>query len=122
MSTAELYDVPTAVELLDAVCEFLEGQVLDAVEGGTRFHTRVSVNALRMVQRELQLGAADVAAHRARLAELGYEDDAALAQAIRAGAEDHRYAEVKAAVAESVGAKLRVANPRYLPRNPEEQS
>ena len=98
MSTAELYDVPTAAELLDAVCEFLESQVLDAVEGSTRFHTRVSVNALRMGQRELQLGGTDVAAHRARLAELGYQDDAALAAAIRAGTEDGRYAEVKAAV------------------------
>jgi len=110
----DLYDVPAAGELLDAVCEFLETQVLDAVEGSTRFHTRVAVNALRIVQRELELGGTDVEAHRARLAELGYADDAALAAAIRSGAADERYTEIKDAVTESVRAKLRVDNPRYL--------
>jgi hypothetical protein len=115
MSTAaEPYDVPAAGELLDAVCEFLETQVLDAVEASTRFHTRVAVNALRIVQRELEHGGTDVSAHRARLAELGYADDAALAAAIRSGAEDARYTEIKDAVTESVRAKLRVDNPRYL--------
>ena len=111
---ADLYDVPSADELLDAVCEFLENQVLDAVEGSTRFHTRVAVNALRIVQRQLEHGCADVEAHRARLAELGYADAAALAAAIRSGAEDTRYTQIKDAVTESVRAKLRVDNPRYL--------
>ncbi|MBA2953789.1 hypothetical protein GON03_05630 [Nocardioides sp. MAH-18] len=115
MSTGgDLYDVPAAGELLDAVCEFLETQVLEAVEGSTRFHTRVAVNALRIVQRELEHGGTDVAAHRARLAELGYADDAALAAVIRSGAEDTRYTEIKDAVTESVRAKLRVDNPRHL--------
>ena len=41
-------------------------------------------------------------------------DDAALAAAIRAGAEDLRQGEVRAAVTAGVAAKLRVANPRYL--------
>jgi Arc/MetJ family transcription regulator len=41
-------------------------------------------------------------------------DDAALAAAIRAGDLDDRYAEVAAAVRETVRDKLVVANPRYL--------
>jgi len=109
-----LYDVPTAAELVEAVREFLENDVLAAVEGSTRFHVRVAVNALGIVQRELEVGGSDVAAHQARLTELGYADDDALAAAIRSGAEDHRYALVKTKVAESVQAKLRVANPAYL--------
>lgn len=113
-STGRLHDVPTAAELVEAVREFLESDVLDAVEGSTRFHTRVAVNALRMVQRELELDGADVMAHRERLAGLGYADDAALAAAIRSGAEDDRYELVKDQVGESVRAKLLVANPRYL--------
>ena len=43
-----------------------------------------------MVERELALGGADVDAHRARLAALGYADDAELATAIRTGATDDR--------------------------------
>ena len=109
-----LYDVPTAAELVEAVREFLENDVLAAVEGSTRFHVRVAVNALGIVQRELEVGGSDVAAHQARLTELGYADDDALAAAIRSGAEDHRYALEKTKVAESVQAKLRVANPAYL--------
>lgn len=109
-----LHDTPTAAELVEAVREFLETQVLDALDGSIAFQTRVAVNALRIVQRELETGGADVAAHQARLADLGYVDDAELAAAIRSGIEDDRHDLVKAAVTESVLAKLAVANPRYL--------
>ncbi|MEU5948443.1 DUF6285 domain-containing protein [Micromonospora sp. NPDC047465] len=115
---AALHDVPTAAELVAAVREFLADEVLGAVAGATRFHTRVAMNALGIVERELAQGGADVLAHRQRLARLGYADDAGLAEAIRSGAEDGRYAEVKAAIAESVAAKLRVANPAYLKETP----
>jgi len=109
-----LHDTPTAQELVEAVREFLASSVLDATEGTVKFHTRVAINVLAMVERELALGGADVDAHRARLAALGYADDAELATAIRTGATDDRSDEVRAAVAASVVAKLRVANPTYL--------
>lgn len=116
-STERLHDVPTAAELVAAVREFLESDVLDALDGIKRFHTRVALNALRIVERELEQDGADVRDHRIRLAELGYVDDATLAAAIRAGDEDDRYPEIKRVVAESVAAKLRVANPTYLEEN-----
>ncbi|MER3453300.1 MAG: hypothetical protein C4344_06645, partial [Acidimicrobiia bacterium] len=47
------YGRPSAVELLEAVREFLERDVMSAVEGRVRFHTRVAVNVLAMVGREL---------------------------------------------------------------------
>jgi hypothetical protein len=110
----EPHDRPTAAELVEAVREFLEADVLPAAEGRVQFHTRVAVNALRMVKRELDVGLAQATAHAERLAALGVADEAALAAAIRSGRLDDRYDEVKAAVWETVKDKLRVANPRYL--------
>lgn len=46
---------PTASELLDAVREFLTGQVMPATTGQLAFHTRVAANVLGIVARELEL-------------------------------------------------------------------
>jgi len=112
--TSELHGRPTAGELAEAVREFLERDVLTATEGRVQFHTRVAINVMGMLQREIEMGDAMAEAHTARLDALGFADDAELAAAIRSGAVDARYAEIKAAVAESVADKLRVANPKYL--------
>ena len=107
------HDVPTMTELVEAVREYLETDVLAATEGRVRFHARVAINVLAMVERELAAGAALAAAHSERLAALGVGDDAELARAIRAGALDDRWDEVIDAVAASVADKLSVANPTY---------
>jgi hypothetical protein len=107
------HDRPTAAELVEAVREFLEHDVMEATDGRVRFHTRVAVNVLNMVQRELEVGPEQAAAHAERLRRLGYADDAALAAAIRRGDLDDRYDEVKAAITASVDDKLAVANPKY---------
>jgi hypothetical protein len=109
----EPHDRPTATELVEAVREFLERDVMEATSGRIRFHTRVAINVLNMVQRELEMGAEQAAAHQQRLRQLGYEDDATLAAAIRRGDLDDRYDEVKAAITASVDDKLAVANPKY---------
>ena len=71
-----MQDRPTAVELLEAIREFLEQDVMPAVEGRVQFHTRVAVNALGMLERELRLGPELAAAERARLgALLGHDAD-----------------------------------------------
>jgi hypothetical protein len=110
----EPHDRPTATELVEAVREFLERDVLEATTGRIRFHTRVAINVLNMVQRELEMGAEQAASHQERLRQLGYDDDAALATAIRNGDLDDRYDEVKAAITASVDDKLAVANPKYV--------
>jgi hypothetical protein len=111
----EPHDSPTAAELVEAVREFLEADVMAATEGRVQFHTRVAINVLGMVERQLQLGPAQAAAHAAGLAKLGYPDEAALSAAIRDGSiPDADLAEVAAFVGQSVRAKLEVANPRYL--------
>src|SRR5947199_7860853 len=103
---AEPHDVPTAAQLVEAVREFLERDVMEATEGRVQFHTRVAINALGMVERELVLGPAQAAAHRAALDRLGVGDEAALAAAIRSGELDDRRADVIAVLRETVRAKL----------------
>ncbi len=107
------HDAPSAPQLVEAVREFLERDVLGATSGRVQFHTRVAINVLGMVQRELDAGPAMVAAHRRRLADLGFADDAALAAAIRNGDVDDRLATITAAVVAAVADKLAVANPGY---------
>ena len=111
---SDLHDRPTVDELVVAVREFLERDVMPATEGRVQFHTRVAVNVLGMVERELALGSGQAAAHAAGLARLGVADEAELAAAIRAGAFDDRYDEVVGFVRQTVRAKLEVANPKYL--------
>jgi hypothetical protein len=110
------HDVPTAAELVEAVREWVQRTVVDADIPPTRFHARVAVNMLEMVEREIDLGPGHDEAHRDRLAELGVADDAELAVAIRLGRFDDRLAEVRELVWASVRDKLAVANPRYLDR------
>lgn len=109
-----LHDRPTAAELVEAVREFLETDVLDHTEGRVRFHTRVAVNVLAMVQRELEHGERPLAEQRERLAALGQRDETELALSIRDGKLDERMPEVVAAVRAGVTAKLSVANPRHF--------
>jgi hypothetical protein len=97
-------DRPTAQELVEAVREFLERDVMAATEGRVQFHTRVAINALGMVEREL----AESPAFNAELA-AACDAERELAAAVRAG-EDRRD-EVRARVRH----KLQIANPRYLP-------
>ena len=78
------------------------------------FHARVAGNVLATVRRELLLGPAAAERHRARLAELGCEDDAALARAIAHGSLDDRWDDVLDAVRADVRDRLLVANPRHL--------
>ena len=112
--TADLHGTPTVAQLVEAVREFLERDVMPATEGRVQFHTRVAVNVLAMVERELAVGQQQLVEHRNELAELGFADDIELAGAIRRGELDDRYDEVAAAVRRSVNAKLAVANPKYL--------
>jgi hypothetical protein len=115
-----MQDRPTAVELLEAIREFLENDVMRSAEGRVRFHTRVAVNAVGMLERELRLGPELDAAERQRLAALLGHDaglpalTAELARRIREGSLDDRRDDVMAAVRESVRAKLLVSNPSYV--------
>jgi aminoglycoside phosphotransferase (APT) family kinase protein len=110
----ELHGRPTARELVEAVREWIEGDVRDATDGRVAFHTRVAANALHMVERELALGEEQRRRHAAGLATLGCTSDQELAERIRSGELDDRADEVRQVLAAMVRAKLEVANPRWL--------
>ncbi len=105
---------PTAGELVEAVREYLHDG-MERTDGGTRFEVRVARNALSIAERELRLGPVLTAAHAARLAGLGFADDAALAAALRSGALDAEWESIAPALAAAARDQLLVANPRYLP-------
>lgn len=110
-----VHNKPTAAELVAAVAEFLEtelresGQLTDALN----FHTRVAANALRIVERELLAETTDTAGAAAplqALQALGFDDEPALAAAIRSGATGD---EVLPALHALVAHRLAVAHPGY---------
>ena len=105
---------PTATELVEAVREYLEADVMEGSDRGARFKGRVARNALLMVERELRLGPAIFRAHADRLAALGFEDDRQLAGALRSGTLDGAWAEVGPALAAAARDQLLVSNPAYL--------
>jgi hypothetical protein len=114
-------DRPSAADLVTAVREFLERDVMAATDGRVQFHTRVAVNVLSTVARELELGEGFAIEERSRAgALLGHDGktdalERELAAAIRSGALDDRDDEVRNHVRATVREKLLIANPGYLP-------
>ena len=100
-----MHDRPTALELLEAVTEFVGGEVLPLLDDHRmKFRTLVALNALGIAYREL----ADPGEPP-----LSADDAAELARRIRAGGADPELLEL---LKREVEAKLRVASPRYLDR------
>jgi len=108
------YDRPDALELIEAVGDFLAAEVMGAVEGQLAFHVRVAANALQIAARELRAAPESAAAHAARLARFGCSDDVELVAAIRSGALDDRRAELGRELRRLVWDKIQVTNPRYV--------
>jgi len=111
---SSIYDRPDALELIDAVRDFLAEEVVGAVEGQLAFHVRVAANALGIAARELRAAPVSTAAHANRLARFGCADDHELVAAIRSGELDDRHAELGAELRRMVWDKIQVANPRYV--------
>ena len=114
-----MYDPPTLTELVTAVREFLEEQALPQLEGRTAFHARVAVNALAIVERQLELGPAQDDAElerlRALLPEVGSLDAAnrELCRRIRAGELGLDTPGLREHLRETTLAKLSVDQPKY---------
>jgi hypothetical protein len=111
---------PTVDELLEAVRAFLDDDLLPTLDGRLRFHTRVAVNVLDIVRRELADGPAADEAERERLvALLGREGGldelaAALAQGLRAGDVDPDDPAVVAHLRATAATDVAIANPRHV--------
>ena len=114
VSVGAPHDAPNASELLEAVREWIDRDVITATDGRLRFHARVASNVLAMVEREIELGPSQAAAHHDRLASLGVANDTELAAAIRDRQFDNRGDELRSVLGEMVADKLAVANPGYV--------
>jgi aminoglycoside phosphotransferase (APT) family kinase protein len=114
-SAEGLHGRPTAVELLEAVGEFLDGDVSAATTGRVRFHTRVASRVVAMVAREIAAGSAPEARYREGLARFGAASEGDLAAAVRRGDLDHRTDELAGFLARSVADKLAIAHPPPAP-------
>lgn len=112
-------DRPTAPQLLAAVRELLEKELLPEATGGRAFKLRVAANVLAIVERELLLGPALAAEERVRLSELLGHDaelaalNAELAAGIRNGSLDSAHEAVLACARLLTNHKLQIANPSY---------
>jgi Domain of unknown function (DUF6285) len=95
-------DRPAAPELIEAVFEFLSGELLPTIDDHRlRFRTLVAMNALGIARRELEAGGEG----------MGEDELRELARRIRAGDVDEG---LHARLKEHVAEKLRVSNPAYL--------
>jgi len=114
--------VPPADTLLLAAVRYLEHELMPTLDGYHRFQTRVTVNVLRTLERELRLAGPQREAERARLAALlGSGRDTAeldamnveLADAIRAGRLPIDTPGLAAHLRASLGETLAINNPKW---------
>src|SRR5579863_6071012 len=50
-----MQDRPTSVELLEAAADFVENELVPAIQGARQFQARVVANVMRVVAREIKL-------------------------------------------------------------------
>jgi aminoglycoside phosphotransferase (APT) family kinase protein len=97
------HDRPTAPELIEAVFEFLSGELLPTLDDHRmKFRTLVAMNALAIARRELEASNTVLLSH---------EEATDLARRIRAGEPPD---DALPLLKEHVAAKLRISNPAYL--------
>src|ERR1700719_855604 len=113
---------PRAATLLEAAVKYLETELMPTLDGYHRFQTRVTVNVLNTVRRELELRGAQAEAEHVRLvAMLGHDGDVEtlsvdLAEKIRAGAISIDDPALRAHVRQSLADALAINNPKWLTR------
>jgi Domain of unknown function (DUF6285) len=114
--------IPKAAVLLEAAVKYLETELMPTLAGYHRFQTRVTVNVLNTLRRELELRGAQADAERSRLvAMLGHDGDVEalsieLAERIRAGAISIDDPALRAHVRQSLADALAINNPKWLNR------
>jgi len=114
--------IPKAAVLLEAAVKYLETELMPTLAGYHRFQTRVTVNVLNTLRRELELRGSQADSERSRLiAMLGHDGDVEalsieLAERIRAGAISIDDPALRAHVRQSLEDALAINNPKWLTR------
>lgn len=109
----KLHTTPTALELITAVREFLQNDVMPGTTGHLSFHARVAANVLLTVERELGMQDADEWA-TARLHSVGVATEAELTTKIRQTESLDELGEVIDVLDALTRARLEASNPGYL--------
>ncbi len=107
---------PDAQTLLAAAIDQLEAEVYPTLQGAMRYRTRIALNVLRIVQRELALGAGFDAQDAVELQKLpGLESGGAeaLTRRIEDGQADLDDPQLVAFLRQSLGRALAINNPRW---------
>jgi len=111
---------PDALQLLGAAIDYLERELSPTLSGYHRFQTRVTINVLSQVRRELALSGPQSDAERARLAALlGHPGDRdtlsrELASRIRAGDIPLDDPALLEHLRQSLVEALQINNPKWL--------
>ena len=111
---------PDATQLLDAAIDYLERELSPTLGGYHRFQTRVTVNVLAQVRREIALAARQADAERLRLAALlgraGERDELSreLAARIRGGQIALDDPALLDHLRQSLLEALRINNPKWI--------
>ena len=114
--------MPDAATLLKAAAKYLEDELLPTLADYHRFQTRVTINVLNTVRRELELHGAQAAAERSRLAAILGRDapveelNAELSRRIRDGAIALDDPALRAHIRQSLADALAINNPRWPAR------
>jgi hypothetical protein len=114
--------IPDAPTLLGAAVKYLEDELLPSLDGYHRFKTRVTINVLNTILRELEMRDGQAEAEQARLvAILGHDGElealsAELSARIRSGAIDLDDAALRAHLRQSVADALAINNPKWIER------
>ena len=114
--------IPSAPTLLAAAVKYLEQELMPALTGYHRFQTRVTVNVLNIIRRELELREAQTASKRARLAAiLGHDGEVEslsneLSELIRTGGIDLDDPGLRVHLRQSLADALAINNPKWLGR------
>jgi hypothetical protein len=113
---------PDAVTMLGAAVKYMEAELLPTLEGYHRFKTRVTINVLAMIKRELEMRDGHAAAERERLAAiLGHAGEVEelsreLADKIQAGALSSDDPALRAHIRQILADALAINNPKWLTR------
>jgi hypothetical protein len=113
-------DRPGALELLEAVQEFLQERAIPKLSGHAAFEARVATNLLAIARREIEEGPRLLEEEAADLERLlqrkGTPEalEAELVDLIRDGDPGSRREDLMAHLRRRAEGRLRIANPRYL--------
>jgi Domain of unknown function (DUF6285) len=114
--------IPTTAQLLKAAAKYLEEELMPTLNGYHSFKTRVTANALKTVQRELELrDAQDTAEHKRLLEILGHDGtieelSRELADKIRAGTMTLDHPKMRDHIKQSLADALAINNPKWMTR------